>query len=354
MTLPKDPIKAEEYRKKQSEKSKKFFENPENRKRASDITTKYYENPDNRKAASERVIKYYKDNPEAIEKNRQGQIRRFADPEQRRLSGLSHTGWHHSESTKKGMSESHMGEKNINYGKHLREDVIKKISVGVSKYFEDPENRKKASDSAKERMKDQSIRDQISKSLTGKHPSEETRIKHSKRMMGNTYSKGKVPSKETCDKIRIANSGENHYNWKGGISYLPYCPKFNKALKENVRNFFGNKCVLCKRTKEENNNKKLAVHHAFTEKMACCESKIEEIELIRERLPIGVARFGEDEFSEEEIMYIRMMVPLCTKCHGKQNAASEQLPYEQTKYRKFFTELILIEYGGKCYSEDKK
>jgi hypothetical protein len=58
-------------------------------------------------------------------------------------------------------------------------------------------------------------------------------------------------------------------------------------------------------------------------------------------------------FTEEEIMYIRMMVPLCEKCHGKQNK-SEDLPYEQTKYRKFFTELILNEYGGKCYMEEKK
>jgi len=148
-------------------------------------------------------------------------------------------------------------------------------------------------------------------------------------------------------------SGENHYNWKGGISFLPYCPKFNKKLKQNVRNFFGNKCVLCKMSRDEY-FEEFIVHHIFTEKMACCESKIEEMELIRQRLPIGVARFGEEEFSEEEIMYIRMMVPLCRKCHGKQNAKSEQLPYEQTTYRKFFTELILNEYGGKCYYEEKK
>jgi hypothetical protein len=333
---------------------KKYYENPANRKHASEMTTKYFENPDNRKAASERVTKYYKDNPEAREKDRQGQIKRFEDPEQRRLSGLSHIGWKPSDETRKHMSESHMGDKNANYGKHPSEDTIKKISVGVSKYFEDPKHREESSIAAKERMKDQSIRDKISKSLIGKHPSEETRIKHSILMIGNTYSKGKTPSKETCKKLSVANSGENHYNWKGGISYLPYCPKFNKPLKQNVRNFFGDKCVLCERTKEENNNKDLAVHHVFTEKMACCENKIEEMESIRKRLPIGVARFGDDKFSEEEIMYIRMMVPLCTKCHGKQNNNSEKLPYEQTVYRKFFTELILNKYNGKCYSEEKK
>lgn len=224
------------------------------------------------------------------------------------ISGEKHPmfGKHHTEESKKKMSIKKIGENNPNFGKHLSKETIKKISKSNKiAYSLQPE----------ERLIERKIKS--SKSHTGK-----------------------------C--------GAEASNWRGGISFEPYCPKFNKALKQNVRNFFGNKCVLCKRTKKENNNRLLVVHHVFTEKMACCENKIEEMDEVRKRLPFNVARFGEDEFTEEEIMYIRMMVPLCMKCHGKQNKKRESLPYEQTEYRKFFTELILNEYWGKCYSEENK
>jgi hypothetical protein len=225
----------------------------------------------------------------------------------RSISGINHPmfGKHHKEESKKKMSEKKTGVNHPNFGKHLSESTREKLSKS----------------------------NKISYSLQSKEKLMERKIKSSKSHTGK------------C--------GVKSSNWRGGISFLPYCPKFNRSLKKNVRNFFGNKCVLCEKTRDEN-GMEFIVHHVFTEKMACCESRIEEMNLIRERLPQGVARFGDEEFSEEEIMYIRMMVPLCRKCHGKQNLKSEQLPYEQTTYRKFFTELILNEYGGKCYSEEKK
>jgi hypothetical protein len=189
--------------------------------------------------------------------------------------------------------------------------------------------------------------------MFGKHPTEETliklRVSHRKE---RNWAFGKTFSKEYRDKISKSHIGlqvgEKNGKWKGGQSYRKYCPKFNDKLKFKVRQHFGNICVLCKKTTEEN-GKELDVHHVFTEKMACCETRIEEMNLIRERLPENIARFGVDKFSKEEIMYIRMMVPLCVSCHSKQNSKNESGPYEQTVYRKFFTELILNEYGGKCY-----
>jgi hypothetical protein len=278
-------------------------------------------------------------------------------------------GKHHSEATKKILSEKSKifmhsekgrniprrllkGANNPMFGKHHSNETKRKIGLKSIGRVTLTDNQKKQ---RSEEMKGENnpfygkrhaeeTRKLMGKLKIGTHPSIETRMKQSKMRMGK-----KQPESMKI-KLSEKRKGENNPAWKGGTSFLPYCPKFNKELKRNVRDFFGDKCVLCERTKEEN-VKELSVHHVFTEKMACCENKIEEMELIRERLPQGVARFGEEKFSEEEIMCIRMMVPLCISCHSKQNNKSEQLPYEQTTYRKFFTELILNEYGGVCYIE---
>ena len=105
-------------------------------------------------------------------------------------------------------------------------------------------------------------------------------------------------------------SGENSKFWKGGISFEPYCIKFNKEFKERVRAFFDYKCVECGNL--EKNNHKLCVHHVIYDKDACCND------------------------SE------RLFVPLCRSCHPKTNCNRE---YWQDKY----TRLIKEEYDGKCY-----
>jgi hypothetical protein len=96
--------------------------------------------------------------------------------------------------------------------------------------------------------------------------------------------------------------------------------------------------------------KKHHVHHVFVEKMTCCEHNIKDMDIVRKRLPKTVAKFGELDFTEEEIMYIRMMVPLCAKHHAKVGKEKTDMPYEDTIYRKFFAELIINEYDGKCFT----
>jgi Mor family transcriptional regulator len=88
--------------------------------------------------------------------------------------------------------------------------------------------------------------------------------------------------------ISEAMMGENSPNWLGGISFEPYCTKFNKEFKERVRTFWDNKCSICGKTEKEN-GPKLAVHHVTYDKKACCNDKI------------------------------AMFVTLCTSCHGKTN-----------------------------------
>jgi len=77
-----------------------------------------------------------------------------------------------------------------------------------------------------------------------------------------------------------------HPRWKGGISFEPYCIKFNNEFKERVREFFGRKCVECGAPE---NGKKLCVHHVNFKKDTCCTPEVP-----------------------------RLFVALCTSCHGKQ------------------------------------
>lgn len=60
-------------------------------------------------------------------------------------------------------------------------------------------------------------------------------------------------------------------NWRGGISFLPYCEKFNQKLKQIIRKRDNHVCQLCN-IKEENlisRAKHLSVHHVHYDKENC-------------------------------------------------------------------------------------
>lgn len=90
--------------------------------------------------------------------------------------------------------------------------------------------------------------------------------------------------------------GAGNPNWKGGISYEPYCPRFNNDLKQRVREFFNNECIICGRNKHDN-KKNLSVHHVEYNKQACCDGK--------------PAHFA----------------ALCSKCHAKTNSNRARWEY---------------------------
>lgn len=81
--------------------------------------------------------------------------------------------------------------------------------------------------------------------------------------------------------------GHENPNWRGGLSFGNYCPKFNNALREEIRKDFGSRCYLCK-TSEHENGRKLDVHHVDYNKGQGCGQKWN-------------------------------LVPLCQKCHTKTN-----------------------------------
>ncbi|MCK4348795.1 MAG: hypothetical protein KAW47_09285 [Thermoplasmatales archaeon] len=65
-------------------------------------------------------------------------------------------------------------------------------------------------------------------------------------------------------------SGKNSPQWKGGLSFEPYCIKFDFAFKEYIRDKFGRICFLCPKTEEEN-GKRLSVHHVNYNKDCGCD-----------------------------------------------------------------------------------
>lgn len=63
--------------------------------------------------------------------------------------------------------------------------------------------------------------------------------------------------------------GERTSNWRGGISFEPYCPKFNETLKEKIRNRDNRTCQLCGKGEIEE-SRRLSIHHIDGDKMQGC------------------------------------------------------------------------------------
>lgn len=102
---------------------------------------------------------------------------------------------------------------------------------------------------------------------------EETLEKISKSGIGRTpWNKDKTGLQTHTDEWKRLNSermkGDKHPNWKGGISFIPYCKKFNGCLKNQIRERDNNICQLCGKT-EKQNNQKLTIHHIHYDKENC-------------------------------------------------------------------------------------
>ena len=345
MPSPKDPIKYEEYRRKQSESHK----NPsdETRRNMSEAQKIRYEDPikaeENRRKLSEALKKHYED-PIKGEATR------------RKLSEAAKLRAPQSEATRRKMSESH---------KNLSDETRRKMSEAQKKRYEDPEvhlkqseaqkgeknpffgrehseeTRRRLCETAKLRAPPSAeTRRKISEEGKGRKHSEETRKKMSvankmrappsaetRRKISEAWKLraptseetrrklseariGKPRSEETIRKMREnMPKGEKSVHWMGGVSFFPYCQKFNNEFKERVRAFFNHQCVECGTPQKE---KKLGVHHVNFDKQSCCN----------------------DTFP--------LFVPLCPSCHTKTN-------HNREYWEQYFTDMINKYYGGKCY-----
>jgi hypothetical protein len=175
------------------------------------------------------------------------------------------------------------GEETAMFGKHHSTETknkIRKSRIGKCSGENHPMFGISLSEETKEKLRQANL---------GKHPSEETRIKlrnrvHSEetRKKIGEKSKGRTLSEDARGRISIAQSGENnsmagrvgelHPNWNGGISYAPYCPKFNSKRKNATRDFFRGYCIV---TGEHQNDCliKHSVHHIDHDKNQGCDGK---------------------------------------------------------------------------------
>jgi len=164
-------------------------------------------------------------------------------------------------------------------GKHPSEEAKRKMSESHKKLMEIPEFRKRMSEIGKGKSPwnkgkhlSEEVRRKISKSKIGTVMSEEFRRKLSERMKGHKFSE--ETRKKISEKLKGENNpmkklkGENHPNWKGGISFIPYCEKFNNELKENIRMRDNYTCQLCGK-KQSELGYKLCIHHIHYNKKDC-------------------------------------------------------------------------------------
>ena len=143
----------------------------------------------------------------------------------------------------------------------------------------------------------------VRKFMTGRHLSEETKKKLSEINMGRKspprsaeYRKylslrmigkknpwyGKYLPEKIKRKMSIAHIGEKNHQWRGGVSFEPYSPVFNKTLKEKIRERDNYRCQECFRHQDElfRNTKagirpyKLCVHHIDYDKKNNSESNL--------------------------------------------------------------------------------
>jgi len=225
-------------------------------------------------------------------------------------------GKHHTEETKEKMRKAkegkYCGSANPNYGKHHIpwnknkswsdevKDKIRKTLIGKFAGEKNPmwgksawigkkhseETKIKMSENRKRKIKNGEIVYPKGKDnpFYGKKHSELTKEKIGKaskarsEQIAKTLSKankGRIPwnkglAPQNDSRILV---GEKNPAWKGGKSFEPYSPEFNKQLKELIRSRDGYKCQLCS-CPEIEEGKKLSIHHIDYDKKNCLPSNL--------------------------------------------------------------------------------
>lgn len=146
-------------------------------------------------------------------------------------------------------------------------DVISRRVAAYKITASDPEYKIRQSIAQKEAQNRPEVRDKRSKSLkkTLDEPDVNARLRERirKDWQNDDLRERRIAAMKLAmsDPIYIESvSGENNGNWKGGLSYEPYGPEFNRDLKEHIRDKFYRKCCICQKT-ESDNIRKLDVHH---------------------------------------------------------------------------------------------
>lgn len=177
-----------------------------------------------------------------------------------------------SENNRRNASEAKKGEKNPNFGKPMSLEQRAKRSENAKINPNYGMKNKHHSEAAKEKASKANTG--CISHFKGKHHSEVACDKMSESHRGLVpWNKGKKGCQIPWNKGKhgegmpmFGRHGEVHPAWKGGIAFLPYCPKFNRILKEKVRDRDNRTCQLCS---EKENGTKLSIHHIHYDKENC-------------------------------------------------------------------------------------
>ena len=203
--------------------------------------------------------------------------------------------WKHTEETKILLSElakQRIGPKNGFYKRqHTEESKYKMRKAKTGKKLPP------FSEEHKRKMSENNARYWLGRTKSEEHlrKMNETNSKRLKRF----YATEKGQKQK--DMLHLVCKGEKCYNWKGGISFLPYPAEFNKQLKELIRLRDGYKCQKCN-CPEMECDRKLDIHHIDYNKKNC--------------LPTN-------------------LISLCRKCNGQVNSyRARWIKYFQKKIQK--------------------
>jgi hypothetical protein len=218
-----------------------------------------------------------------------------------------------------------------------REIYIKNRRKFLQKLSQDPEWRKNVAEANRKKAQDPEWREKVKEANRKKaqdpewkRKQKEGALKSSQNPQCRKNHKEGIIKRSQNTKWRESLQGKNNGNWNGGSSFGPYCPLWNKSLKQRIDIFWGG-CSTLSGTPP--NGEKLMRHHVYYEKKACCihnDDGTYSIEIDSQVYPI----YGQpDKF-----------VLLTRSEHGRINGS-----FNKVWYMRYFENLINNHFGGKSY-----
>lgn len=350
MPLPKDPIKAEETRRKMSEAAKRKKRGPcseETRRKISESEKGKIVSEESCRKMSEANLGR-KQSPETIAKRvlkLKGKIHPPRSEESRsKYSESTKTRWEDPDYRQR-MSDVHTGKK------QSPESIAKRVAANTGQRRVPPKNCEVCGEIFYPTGKRNNTAKFCSLVCKGKWQSENAVGEKSSHWQGGGITKnceecGKEFNIEKTrnDSARFCSfickgvwmsknlTGENNSSWTGGSKV--YCEKWTREFRRRIRIFFGYKCVECGTPQNE---KLLHCHHIYYDKKACCSVNEDGTYLSN----LGIK--GNPQ-SFEIIGDPNKFILLCDSCHAKSSGKKKR-----EYWARHFEKIINEYYLGRSY-----